>query len=268
MQGWKSGYFLIVVTVQPVTPHYLLDEIPSSLLVSIWPVLMYTGMYTHSITSSSCIWDNLIIAPEHATIPKLWEIVCCKYVQLLDSSITQLFAAKSLQDSTVAEDDLVSSTASSRRESYCSSEGDGRWRRRSSTSDVMRFRQRMRQASGHESHEELQTPEKDSSQAMGDCPNTRTRTEPEITITAASASSHESTDTTTTTPTTKSVYTSDKGAASSTEDSSSKVVTAKNVSELQSSKAATCQTTTSTIHPIGQKTNVTRSLIENETYDL
>ena len=83
----------------------------------------------------------------------------------------------------------MSSAASSRRESYCSSDGDGKWRRRSSTGDVLRFRHRM-QMSSHESHEEIPNPEETNKQ--DDQTSTRTRTEPSITITTASMSSQES----------------------------------------------------------------------------
>lgn len=83
----------------------------------------------------------------------------------------------------------MSSAASSRRESYCSSDGD-QLRRRSSTSDVLRFRQRMRQTSTHESHEEIVDPVEDS---RGDA-RSKNVSEPEITITAASDASGESSD--------------------------------------------------------------------------
>ena len=94
----------------------------------------------------------------------------------------------------------MSSAASSRRESYCSTEGGGmeggKWRRRSSTSDMLRFRHRMRQASSHESHEEIHPNPVEGqtvSEEMGAKETVKTtRREPEITITAASISSQES----------------------------------------------------------------------------
>ena len=89
----------------------------------------------------------------------------------------QLFVAKPSLEDHVAEEDLMSSAASSRRESYCSSDGD-QLRRRSSTSDVLRFRQRMRQTSTHESHEEIVDPVEDS---KGDA-KSKNVSEPEITF--------------------------------------------------------------------------------------
>ena len=132
------------------------------------------------------------------------------------SSILQLFAAKSGVEELFAEDDLVSSSAaSSRRESYCSTEGvgggtgegGGKGRRRSSTSDALRFRQRMQQTSSHEGEtpsnlgEGRMRQNSSSSSTIGGAasverPSTESgqRTEPEIKIIAASVSSHESSD--------------------------------------------------------------------------
>ena len=59
---------------------------------------------------------------------------------------TQLFAAKSPPDEDVTEEDLASSTTSSRRESISSvdTDFDPKVRRRSSTGDVSRFKEKMR----------------------------------------------------------------------------------------------------------------------------
>ncbi|CAI8054557.1 Rapamycin-insensitive companion of mTOR [Geodia barretti] len=131
-----------------------------------------------------------------------------------------LFAAKTGVEDPFVEDDLMSSsTASSRRESYCSTEGGGgaagevgRWRSSSSTSDALRFRQRMQQTSSHEeapSNLQEEGPVRQNSStssstavaASGESQsNESRRTEPEIKIIAASVSSHESTDSSRTTP--------------------------------------------------------------------
>ena len=125
---------------------------------------------------------------------------------------SKLFAAKSSMEEGFVEEDLMSSSAaSSRRESSCSTategEGGGKWRRRSSTSDALRFRQRMRQASGHESHEEIPNHQGDAHETSSTSSAVMTgatekgggsearRREPEIMITAASVSSQESADT-------------------------------------------------------------------------
>ena len=117
-----------------------------------------------------------------------------------------------MDEATFAEEDLVSSSAaSSRRDSYCSgiTEAAGEGGRRSSTSDALRFRRKMRQASSHESHEEIPNhgegdrgrgestssaagttgAEGENNMAATESPR---KTEPEIMITAASASSQES----------------------------------------------------------------------------
>ena len=113
---------------------------------------------------------------------------------------------------------MSSSTASSRRESYCSTEGvggageGGRWRSSSSTSDALRFRQRMQQTSSHEeapSNLQEEGPVRQNSSSSSSTAvavsgerqwNESRRTEPEIKIIAASVSSHESTDSSRTTP--------------------------------------------------------------------
>lgn len=70
---------------------------------------------------------------------------------------TQLFAAKPLLEEELYEEDLVSSSTSSRRESLSSAdvtgEADHQQRRRSSTSDVLRFRQMLQPRSAPHSHE-------------------------------------------------------------------------------------------------------------------
>ena len=75
----------------------------------------------------------------------------------------------------------MSSAASSRRGSYCSSDGGEQGRRRSSTGDVLRFRQRMRETSLYVSHEEIV----DAEGSQNEGSTIITRNEPEIRIIAA-----------------------------------------------------------------------------------
>lgn len=165
---------------------------------------------------------------------------------------SQLFAAKSSQDEAVTEDDLVSSSAaSSRRESYCSIEGDGKWRRRSSTSDALRFRQRMRQTSSHESHEEIPNSEENPDPTQFKC-----RTEPAITITAASGSSQESVDNV------KRSANYYKGISSSEEGTSSDKSPVANPSDVRESQKI------SKVTQSEETATDVESLIQNETYDL
>lgn len=155
------------------------------------------------------------------------------------------------------EDDLVSSSAaSSRRESYCSVEGDGKWRRRSSTSDALRFRQRMRQTSSHESHEEI--PNSEENPDTTDPTKFKYRTEPAITITAASSSSQESMDTV------KRPANFYKEISSSMEGSSSDKGPVTDPSNVREGRKITTGTDT---HSEETATDV-ESLIQNETYDL
>ena len=81
----------------------------------------------------------------------------------------------------------MSSAASSRRESYCSSDSGEQGRRRSSTSDVLRFRQRMRETSLHVSHEEIVDVEDPQNEGRPII----TRNEPEIRIIAATIPSED-----------------------------------------------------------------------------
>ena len=119
----------------------------------------------------------------------------------------------------------------------------------------------MRQASSHESHEELPNPV-DNSYVAGDQTRPKNRTEPEITITGASASSHESADNSS-----KPVYSRKRISLSAEQISSENTDVDKsmsaNVSDHQKS-------TTSTDLRAEDKTarNVEQSLIENETFDL
>ena len=200
---WESQHFHIAVVQQNI------DDIG---LCGMWTTIVYTslpclpiiGKYIMQIVLEStkhCIIRSYIELPNHNyLLLQLSLIFSAPFLtpSLLLSSFPlipfKLFAAKSSLDDPVIEDELMSSAAtsaaSSRRESYCSSEGDGRWRRRSSTSDVLRFRHRMQQMSSHESHEEIPNPEETNKQ--DDQTSTRTRTEPSITITTASMSSQES----------------------------------------------------------------------------
>lgn len=163
----------------------------------------------------------------------------------------QLFVAKPSLEDHVAEEDLMSSAASSRRESYCSSDGD-QLRRRSSTSDVLRFRQRMRQTSTHESHEEIVDPVEDS---KGDA-KSKNVSEPEITITAASDASGGSSD------------------AHSTATQSSRSAEEVMVVAGKSSLASNLETNGAEPRPRPDEpptkttVNMNNSLIENVTYDL
>ena len=117
----------------------------------------------------------------------------------------------------------------------------------------------MRQASSHESHEELPNPV-DNSYVAGDQTRPQNRTEPEITITGASASSHESADNSS-----KPVYSRKRISLSAEQISSENtdVDRSANVSDHQKS-------TTSTDLRAEHKTarNVEQSVIENETFDL
>lgn len=223
--------------------------------------MMIMSSYQYPLTLCR-LWAGIWLLPAknyHTNLTCIVEKSVLSFMLSLSFSLytpfSQLFAAKSSLDEAVMEDDLVSSSAaSSRRESYCSVEGDGKWRRRSSTSDALRFRQRMRQTSSHESHEEIPNSEENTT----DPTRFKYRTEPAITITAASGSSQESMDTV------KRPANFYKEILSSMEETRSDKGPVTDPSDVREGSKITTGTDT---HSEETATDVD-SLIQNETYDL